>query len=65
MPHELSVFGVFFSPWLAACALACVLGPLTAWFLDLADGKRFIRLHQWAFLAILILYTGLFYIGGL
>lgn len=62
MPHELSAFGVFFSPWLMAVALACVLAPLTAWFLNVSGGHRFFRLHQWAFLALLILYASIFYL---
>lgn len=62
MPHEFSAFGVFFSPWLAACTAACVLASLTAWFLNLTKGSRFFRLHQWSFLAMLVLYAGLFFL---
>lgn len=57
MPHELSAFGIFVSPWLAACAGACVLAPLTAWLLNVTEGSRFFRLHQWTFLALLVLYA--------
>ena len=45
------------SPWLAACAGACVLAPLTAWLLNVTEGSRFFRLHQWTFLAMLVLYA--------
>lgn len=65
MPHELSAFGVFFSPWLAACAAACVLAPLTSRLLDAVTGRRFFRLHQWAFLAMLVLYACAFFRWGM
>ncbi len=51
MPHELSAFGVFFSPWLAAWAGACVLAPLGA---QLLRGLSF-RARQWDSLALLVL----------
>lgn len=57
MPHELSAFGIFFSPWLAAWAGACVLAPLTAKLVGVAFGHRFFRLHQWTFLAMLVCYA--------
>lgn len=64
MPHELSAFGVFVSPWLAASAAACVLAPLTAWLLNLLGASRFFRLHQWSFLALLLCYACAFFRWG-
>lgn len=54
MPHELSAFGIFFSPWLAAWAGACVLAPLVAWLVGALGWARWFRLPQWTFLGLLV-----------
>lgn len=65
MPHELSAFGIFFSPWLAAWAGACVLAPLTARLMNALFGGRFFRLHQWMFLAMLVCWACVLFLRGM
>lgn len=65
MPHEYSMFGVLFSPWLPAVAGACALALLTVWLLNITALSRFFRLHQGVFLAVLVLYASALYRWGM
>ena len=58
MPHELSLFGVFLSPWVAAFAGASVFLPLTSRLFGLCG--LILPGRQWA---LLFLYT--FYVCGI
>lgn len=65
MPHELSAFGVFFSPWLAAWAGACLLAPVTSGLLSLCGLDWSFRSRQWTFLAMLAAYACALFRWGL
>ncbi|MBQ8744503.1 MAG: hypothetical protein IJZ18_04925 [Mailhella sp.] len=61
MPHELSAFGVFFSPWLAAWAGACLIVPLCS---RLLRGLSF-RTRQWDSLSLLVLAACILFRWGI
>ena len=55
MPHELSLFGVFLSPWVAAFAGASLLLPLTSRLFGLCG--LILPGRQWAMLFLFALYA--------
>lgn len=57
MPHELSFFGVFVSPWLAAGTGGALLAALSARLLNRTRLSGFFRMHQWTFLFLVVIYT--------
>jgi hypothetical protein len=52
-----------FSPWIPAGVGACIFTLATVWVLNRTGASRYFRLHRWVFLAILILYGGMFFWG--
>jgi len=65
MPHEMSLFGILFSPWLVAGAGGGLMALATAAFLNVTDASRFFRMHQWTFLCLMVLYACMIFYWGL
>lgn len=56
MPHELSVFGVYISPLLVVLVISSLLAVVTVWVLNYTRLSRYLRLHQWIFFVIIVIY---------
>lgn len=56
MPHELSVFGVYISPLLVVLVISSLLAVVTVWGLNYTRLSRYLRLHQWIFFVIIVIY---------
>ncbi len=57
MPHELSLGGVYISPLLLVLFVSSMLAVLTVWALNYTRLSRYLRLHQWLFFAIIVIYA--------
>jgi hypothetical protein len=59
VPSELSIYGVYVSPYLPCVVLALLLASATAWLLDRRRLSRFLAYPPLVFLALVVIYGGL------